>query len=351
MSVPARNLTLPEPTPPAADDAIIVTCGACNSRQQASGTASGFTCSVCGSEWRVLRCRDCRSASIVLAGVRTCPRCGHQHRVRGGSVRPDRASWLTDPEPLSVWLGGVKYLGGHAGHDGTVPSAGLLLDRRGIHLRAFKELLSIGWDDVNGVDIEGPLDIADRLSMSKLLDLGASTWAMRVAYLTVRTTNGDAIFEIDGLAPPELHARLSRVLQGLRKDEPERAAIGIDRPAPVVDLREHAAPEPTREPAPVAGPAPEIARAPEPAPAPGPAPAPAATGAAPEPSTLAVDPQHTEAPLEAIVIDALWKLSQLHERGLVTDDEHAVLRTGLMARLTEGAATNGTNGRGPLLRV
>ncbi len=45
MSVPARKLTPPEPTPPPADDSIIVTCGACNSRQQASGTASGFTCS------------------------------------------------------------------------------------------------------------------------------------------------------------------------------------------------------------------------------------------------------------------------------------------------------------------
>lgn len=349
MSVPARNLTPPEPTPepttPPGDDSIIVTCGACNSRQQASGTASGFTCSVCGSEWRVLRCRDCRSASIVLAGVRTCPRCGHQHRVRGGSVRPDAASWLTDPEPLSVWLGGVKYLGGHAGHTGTLTSAGLLLDRRGIHLRAFKELLSIQWDSVAGVDIEGPLDIADRLSMSKLLELGASTWAMHVAYLTVRTSNGDAIFEIDGLAPPELHARLSRVLQGLRKVEPERRTIGIERPAPVVDLREEPAPpapapEPVRAPEPV--PAPEAVRAPEPL---------ADTGLQPSANgdspVLPLDPQRTEAPLEAVVIDALWKLAQLRDRGLVSDDEHSVLRGGLMARLTELEDA----GRGPLLRV
>jgi predicted RNA-binding Zn-ribbon protein involved in translation (DUF1610 family) len=340
MSVPARKLNHPEPTTPSGDDSIIVTCGACNSRQQASGTASGFTCSVCGSEWRVLRCRDCRSASIVLSGVRTCPRCGHQHRVRGGSVRPDTASWLTDPEPLSVWLGGVKYLGGHVGHDGTVSSAGLLLDRRGIHLRAFKEILSIQWDSVAGVDIEGPLDIADRLSMSKLLDLGASTWAMRVAYLTVRTTKGDAIVEIDGLAPPELHARQSRVLQGLRKAEPERPTIGIERPAPAVDLRE----EPTSPPPPESAPepvrAPEAVRTPDPTPEPVPAPA-------AEPSVLTVDPQHTEAPLEAIVIDALWKLAQLRDRGLVSDDEHSVLRAGLMARMPELADA----GRGPLLRV
>jgi hypothetical protein len=344
MSVPARKLTDPELTPTPGDDSIIVTCGACNSRQQASGTASGFTCSVCGSEWRVLRCRDCRSASIVLAGVRTCPRCGHQHRVRGGSVRPDAASWLTDPEPLSVWLGGVKYLGGHAGQSGTVSSAGLLLDRRGIHLRAFKELLSIPWDSVTGVDIEGPLDIADRLSMSKLLELGASTWAMHVAYLTVRTRKGDAIFEIDGLAPPELHARLSRVLQGLRKDEPERPAIGIERPAPVVDLREDPAPPP---------PAPEPVRAAQTARAADPAPAAAPdldTTAGADASVLSLDPLRTEAPVEAVVIDALWKLAQLRDRGLVSEDEHSALRAGLMARLP--ALDDGADaGRAPLLRV
>jgi hypothetical protein len=262
--------------------------------------------------------------------------------VRGGSVRPDAASWLTDPEPLSVWLGGVKYLGGHAGHDGTVSSAGLLLDRRGIHLRAFKELLSIQWESVAGVDIEGPLDIADRLSMSKLLDLGASTWAMQVAYLTVRTANGDAIFEIDGLAPPELHARLSRVLQGLRRTEPERPRIGIERPTPVVDLRD--APTPPPPPAPDPVPAPEAVRTPEPTPDPAPAPAPTT-----DPSVLTLDPQRTEAPLEAVVIDALWKLAQLHDRGLVSDDEHAVLRAGLLARLPELGA--GEAGRAELLRV
>jgi predicted RNA-binding Zn-ribbon protein involved in translation (DUF1610 family) len=345
MSVPARKLSHPEPATPPGDDSIIVTCGACNSRQQASGTASGFTCSVCGSEWRVLRCRDCRSASIVLAGVRTCPRCGHQHRVRGGSVRPDAASWLTDPEPLSVWLGGVKYLGGHAGHDGTVTSAGMLLDRRGIHLRAFKEILSIQWESVAGVDIEGPLDIADRLSMSKLLDLGASTWAMQVAYLTVRTSKGDAIFEIDGLAPPELHARLSRVIQGLRKAEPERPAIGIERPAPLVDRREEPAPPPPPAPAPGPGRAPEAVRTPDPAPEPVPAPAPAADS-----SVLTLDPQRTEAPLEAVVIDALWKLAQLRDRGLVSDDEHSVLRAGLLARLPALDAA-GDAAPAPLLRV
>jgi hypothetical protein len=228
-----------------------------------------------------------------------------------------------------------------------VSSAGLLLDRRGIHLRAFKEVLSIQWESVTGVDIEGPLDIADRLSMSKLLDLGASTWAMRVAYLTVRTTNGDGIFEIDGLGPPELHARLSRVLQGLRTTAPERPAIGIERPAPVVDLQEERTPPPPPAPEPVR--TPETARTADAAREPVPAPAASAASAA-EPSVLALDAPRSEAPLEALVIDALWKLAQLRDRGLVSDDEHAALRAGLMARLPDlGGAEDA--GRTPLLRV
>jgi hypothetical protein len=63
---------------------------------------------------------------------------------------------------------------------------------------------------------------------------------------------------------------------------------------------------------------------------------------------LTLDPQRTEAPVEAVVIDALWKLAQLRDRGLVSEDEHSVLRAGLMARLPELA---GDAGRGPLLRV
>ena len=133
------------------------------------------------------------------------------------------------------------------------------------------------------------------------------------------------------------------MLQGLRKAEPERPAIGIERPAPVVDLREEPTPAPPR-PAPEPVPAPEAVRTPQPAPEPAPAPAADA-------SVLTLDPQRTEAPVEAVVIDALWKLAQLHDRGLVSEDEHSVLRAGLMARLPELAGDAGHAAAAPRLRL
>ncbi len=228
MSITAPDLTrIRRPDPDhAGHDELVVTCSACGERQHASGRALGYTCRSCGSDWRVMRCQGCRSASVVLAGVSACPRCGHDHRVRPRAVTPRQPSWLTEPDPLSVWIGGVKYLGGHAERDQPVSSGGLLLDRRGVHLRAFAELLSIRWDTVRGIDIEGPQDISERLTLARLRSLGATTWALQVAYLTVHTTNGDAIFEVNGLAPPELHARLSPRAPGPAKG---RARISAHR--------------------------------------------------------------------------------------------------------------------------
>lgn len=309
MSIAAPDFTRTEPepsTPAETDDVLDVTCAACGTRQSVSGRALGYTCRRCGSDWRVLRCRDCRSASVVLAGISTCPRCGHDHQPRPRAIAPRPPSWLTEPDPLSVWIGGVKYLGGHAERDQPVPSAGLLLDRRGIHLRAFAELFSIRWDRVRGIDIEGPQDISERLSVTRLRSLGATTWALQVAYLTIHTANGDAIFEVDGLGPPELHARLSRVLQGLQRAEPTAAPITIERPS---------APA-----APVAAP--------------------------PPPELLTIDPEHSDAPLEVLVIDALWKLAHLRDAGLLDAAEVHTLRSQLLARIPAPA-----NVGGPLLHV
>jgi predicted RNA-binding Zn-ribbon protein involved in translation (DUF1610 family) len=325
MSLTAPELTGAEHVDgaDATGDALLVTCSACGTRQHASGRSSGYTCRTCGSVWRVLRCRGCRRASVVLDAATACPRCGHEHRARGREAGPRTPTWLSEPAPLSVWLGGVKYLGGHAHRDQPVTAAGLLLDRRGIHLRAFAELFSISWDRVDGIDIEGPLDISERLTTTRLLELGATTWAMRVAYLTVRTADGDAIFEIDGLGPPELHARLSRVLQGLQRSDHPPAPIALER-------------SPSAERAPVAP------RDPDPPPG-------------PRHDLLDLDPT-SNAPLEVLVIDALWKLARLRETGLLDDVEVATLRAHLLARVSGGdpgvpAASGLGPDPGPLLHV
>jgi hypothetical protein len=305
------------------EDTIVVTCAACGERQHAPGRASGYTCESCDASWRVLRCPGCAKASIVAAGVSACPRCGHDHRAPAASVtaiRASRPAWLTEPEPLSVWLGGVKYLGGHNARQRESTTAGLLLDPRGIHLRAFAELFTIPWQTVTGVDIEGPSDISDRLTLPQVVELGASTWALRVAYLTVHTPDGDAIFEIDGLGPPEVHARLSRVLQGLQRAEHPPTPIAIDRSAtgPVA--------VPTPAASPVATPAISVA-------------------------PVVIDPATSDAPLEILVVDALWKLDRVRETGLVDDAQAAALRNRILAQVPElTPPVLGTDG-GPLLHV
>jgi hypothetical protein len=244
----------------------------------------------------VLRCRECRSASIVLDGVTQCPRCGYDHVPSAASVTPLLPAWLTEPVPLSIWLGGVKYLGGHIERD-AVTTGGLLLDRRGVHLRAFAEVFTIPWQSVHRVEIEGPSDISERLTMSRMVALGASTWVTSIAYLTVCTDDGDAIFEIDGLGPPELRARLSRVLTALERAEPSVAPIPLERA---------------------------------------------------EPAPFTIDPETTDAPLEVLVVDALWKLAQVHDAGLLDADDFATLRTRLLACLDGAPLPAAVR---PLLRV
>ncbi len=217
----------------------------------------------------------------------------------------------------------MRYLGGHAGRDQPVQSAGLLLDRRGVHLRAFKELFSISWESVRGIAIEGPADISERLSVTRLHALGARPWTTQVAYLTVNTTSGDAIFEVDGLGPPELHARLSRVLQGLQRRERPPASIALERPRAVrtggAPVREVVVEEPQAAPGP------------------------------PAHEPIALDPATSDVPLEVLIVDALWKLGQLRDRGLVDAAEAATLRAQLLARVP--GLTTPTSGAGPLLRV
>ena len=175
-------------------------------------------------------------------------------------------------------------------------------------MRAFAELFSITGTPCSGVDIEGPQDISERLTYPQLMALGASTWALQVAYLTVHTPDGDAIFEVDGLGPPELHARLSRVLQGLQR--PSAADADRDR-SQSGRGRGHAGSGrgtgPRREP----------------------------DGARSSVAPVVIDPATSEAPLEILVVDALWKLDRVREAGLVNDTEAAALRNRILAQVPE----------------
>jgi hypothetical protein len=318
------------------DDWVDVTCGACGTEQHASGRSLGYLCQACGSDWRVLRCPGCHKPSVVLDGTQLCPRCGHDYPAAAVAVSANhRPSWLTDPDPLNIWLEGVMYLGGHAELDRPVHAAGLLLDRKGIHLRSTHSPLTIRWESVHSLEIE-----------------------RRV--LTVATAGGAARFEIDGVHPDELHARLARVLRGLRPADLPATPIGLEH-------REHDA-NWLQTPAPVPAP-PRVFTPPSFTPPPAPiapvAPAPVASApvappvAAPAPlAPIALEPSQNDAPLEVLVVDALWKLVRLREAGLLDDSEVQMLRTRLLAKIpglgassTPHDAISRGESAGPLLHV
>jgi hypothetical protein len=116
------------------------------------------------------------------------------------------------------------------------------------------------------------------------------------------------------------------VLQGLQRSESPTAPIELERGAPAVALPE--AP---------------VALTVEPT-------APAVSGHA-APAPLDIDPSRSDAPLEVLVVDALWKLAQVRERGLINDRELATLRARLLARVNDHRVNETATGPGPLLHV
>ena len=100
--VPAASTGGPGPwvveTPrPTATTSVVVTCGACQSRQHASGRALGYTCETCGSRGGCCGAAGCRKASVVLAGVSACPRCGHDHQRASGGGSAQRPHGSPSP--------------------------------------------------------------------------------------------------------------------------------------------------------------------------------------------------------------------------------------------------------------
>lgn len=315
----------------AGDDWLDVTCAACGTAQHASGRSLGYLCQSCGSDWRVLRCPGCHKPSVVLDGAQRCPRCAHDYPAAAVTVSANHhPSWLTDPDPLNVWLEGVMYLGGHAELDRPVHAAGLLLDRKGIHLRAAVSPLTIHWESVYSIGIERRL-------------------------LTVTTASGAAVFEIDGVHPDELHARLARVLRGLRPADLPTTPIGLEHR--VHDSGWTRAPEPApprvfTPPSFTPPPAP-VPVAPAPVAAPVAAPRPSPPVAAPTPLVpIALEPLQSDAPLEVLVVDALWKLVRLREAGLLDDAEVQTLRTRLLAHVSGlgASASNASTSNEPAAR-
>lgn len=106
----------------------------------------------------------------------------------------------------------TKYLGGHPARE-KATTATLTIDDDGVRARVIRDFLTVPWSDVAGLEVEGPEQVERRVTVTRLLATGIFAFALKkkqkVAYLTVTTPDGEAIFETDKFTPEELRARLS----------------------------------------------------------------------------------------------------------------------------------------------
>jgi hypothetical protein len=109
----------------------------------------------------------------------------------------------------------AKYLGGHPSQpkDKVVS---LKVDETGVIASSIRPYLTLEWDDIEDLAVEGPDQVEKRVTMTRLLTLGIFAFGakkkQKLAYLVAKTHDGEAIFEVDKVTPEELRAKLSWAL-------------------------------------------------------------------------------------------------------------------------------------------
>lgn len=106
----------------------------------------------------------------------------------------------------------MKYLGGHPGRE-KATTCTVTIDDDGVRARIIRNFLEVPWSQVRAVEVDGPDEVRRRVTATRLLATGLFAFAIkkkaRLAYLTVTTVDGEAIFETDDFTPEELRAKVS----------------------------------------------------------------------------------------------------------------------------------------------
>jgi hypothetical protein len=184
----------------------------------------------------------------------------------------------------------VDYLGSHPGYPNWFPRAHLVLDASGMRLDAVgaepPQTITMGVASILGVEVMSAAEARVRVLAPRVLLLGglstpADQWRERdLSFLSVRTDTGDLVFRARGIAPNRLRGAVQPFSNAL-----PRWARSVARPAPAPSA---AVPE-------VQGPA--------------------------------------DAPSADEIEARLQKLDQLHERGLISDDEHQRRRDAILDQI------------------
>jgi hypothetical protein len=108
----------------------------------------------------------------------------------------------------------MKYLGGHPARE-KATTCTVTLDDDGVRARIIKGFLNVPWSEVSAVEVDGPDEVQRRVTATRLMATGLFAFALKkkskTAYLTITTTQGEAIFETDKMTPQELRAKVSWV--------------------------------------------------------------------------------------------------------------------------------------------
>jgi hypothetical protein len=210
-----------------------------------------------------------------------------QAKIAGG------AWWLTGgafkclgfTESFSV--SETTYHGGWTPHPQSHKNDILRIDKTGISLRGFKTIFTIPWEQVTDISVDGPENASERVTAGRVAMMGVFALAAKKktksAVILIDTLSGDqAVFETAKVLPHEIGPKLTPLANQARRYATSRQA-------------------------PVGGASPSVA------------PGAAAPVGAPNPA----------APVS--VADEIAKLADLHEKGILSDEEFAAQKSKLLS--------------------
>jgi hypothetical protein len=125
-------------------------------------------------------------------------------------------------------IGKCAYLGGWTEHPkahGNEKTANsLLVGPTGLRYRAITTLFAIPWEQVTGIEVEGPEQASKRITATRLLTIGVFALAAqkktKAAVITVTTTDGgEAVFQTHDWLALDLRAKLTPVLSHFRNQQ------------------------------------------------------------------------------------------------------------------------------------
>lgn len=138
---------------------------------------------------------------------------------------------------MKVKLDDVKYMGGLPDRKREADDLTMFFDDEGFRAKGrLLTVLQVGWPEIEEVTVDGPDTVQSRVTVTRLIGLGpfalAAKKKQKKAYVTVVTSTGTGIFEVDKRTPQEVTVKLSEALARARH-RPARIAEAPPSPPAV----------------------------------------------------------------------------------------------------------------------